>query len=108
MALFTLKGIIGEVRSLSPEIRSKWVSPLSMAYHYKKHGHEFGINTSMQQYFKECADDLFQISNMNEKGYYTQNGVLERTYTKSFGKRAHIGFTFNIGGSEVRASLFTN
>ena len=74
-----------------------------MAYHWMKHKKDFGKEITVEEYFKNKSDNLFNPK--NETGsYYSQMGNIKHTYATKFGARLHVGFTF--GDSQTKASHF--
>ena len=95
---------INEVNNLLDSIRSQWSSPLSMAYHWWKHEGDFGCKSvTIADYFGEYANNLFTTENITVQAH-NQTGAIRTTYMRSFGRRAHVGFT--LGSDRIRVSHF--
>ncbi len=85
--------------------RAQWNSPLSMAYHWKKHQSEFidGKELSVTEYFQKYANEVFKPKNVTGISNSQENGTIGRSYAISlFGKRI-FGFT----SDETILSYFT-
>ena len=101
-----LKRVIDDVNGLGSGVVSQWSSPISMAYHWKKHNSEFkDTPISMHDYFVTLCNDLFESQNATGSCYSQDGCMLKKSYAKSLKKLTHVGFTY--GENEIRTTLYT-
>ncbi|CAM4827068.1 unnamed protein product [Rotaria magnacalcarata] len=98
-------GRINAINALPDDIKSQWSSTLSMAYHWWKHEDQFRTNQplTIDEYFREYSNNIFKTENIIGTSH-TQAGGIKQSYTRSFGARIHVGFTF--GENRTKASHF--
>ncbi|XP_076179969.1 uncharacterized protein LOC143153070 [Ptiloglossa arizonensis] len=85
----------------------KFNSPLTAVYHYRKHGHEFGIGTTMDVYFDQIPKNLFREEHLF-RNVYDQNGMFQiKTYANQSNHQFGVLRVAEDGSTSI-ATVFTN